>query len=290
MAAFSYLRATNSQNSLQQASFLVGKCKVALIKKLSVPKMELEANVIGERLLELNQRKMTLTFNKIFLWSDSQVVFDWIASNKKQNIFVSNRLQENHKISSLKQWDHISTCLNPARSIKTLKPVVSPTKFSTWKKLLLTVATVFNLIHCAKKLRTTKHQYTAEDIQLSRICPLKLSQDNFIHSAVNSFQHGNKRDSNCKIRCLIPLLDENELLRSCGPLQYAPRTTGFGKTSHHFARQGQNFFFVVGICPSVMYSPIHRTNTSLHTTKSPCDRPSENASKHTISLFLMSTL
>ena len=31
-----------------------------------------------------------------------------------------------------------------------------------------------------------------------------------------------KLDSKCKIRCLIPLLDENGLLRSCGRLQYAP--------------------------------------------------------------------
>ena len=62
--------------------------------------MELEAAVIGVRLLQLIQRNNTLTLDKIFIRSDSQVVLDWIASSKKQNVFVSNRLQEIHKISS----------------------------------------------------------------------------------------------------------------------------------------------------------------------------------------------
>ena len=174
--------------------------------------MEPEAAFIGVRLLQLIQKEMTLTFDQIFLWSDSQVVLDWIASNKKQNVFVSNRLQEIPKISSPQQWHLISTYLNPAdhgtrgletneiqqkwlnppqflcenesawneinkpratcaavtRSPKTIKPIVDPSKFSIWNKLLLTVASVFNLNNRAKTMRTNNHQYTTEDIQLSR--------------------------------------------------------------------------------------------------------------------------
>ena len=199
MAVVAYLRTTNSQTTAPQACFLMGKCKVNPIKQLSVPKMELEAAVIGVRLLQLIQREITLTFDQIFLWSDSQVVLDWIASNKKQNVFVSNRLREIHKSSSPQQWNHISTYLNPAdhgtrglekneiqqkwldpphflcqsestwnginklratcaavtRSPKTIKPIVNPSKFSKWNKLLLTVATVFNLINRAKKCERT---------------------------------------------------------------------------------------------------------------------------------------
>ena len=62
----------------------MGKCKVAPIEQMSVPKMELEAAVIGVHLLQLIQREMTMTIDQNFLWSDSQVVLDWIASNKKQ--------------------------------------------------------------------------------------------------------------------------------------------------------------------------------------------------------------
>ena len=114
MAVVSYLRTTISQTGLQQASFLIGKCKVAPIEHIGVPKMELEAAVIRVRLPQLIQREMTLTFDQIFFWSESQVVLDWIASNKKQNVFVSNRVQEIHKISLPQQWHLISTYLNPA--------------------------------------------------------------------------------------------------------------------------------------------------------------------------------
>ena len=71
-------------------------------------------------------------------------------------------------------------------------------------------------------MRTKYHQYTTEDIQLSRNYLLKLSQDSFFQLAINSLQRGIKLDSKCKIRFLSPLLDENGLLRSCGRLQYAP--------------------------------------------------------------------
>ena len=149
-------------------------------------------------------------------------------------------------------WNDINkshaTCAAVTRNPKTIKPIVDPSKFSTWNKLLLTVATVFNLIHRAKKMRTNNHQYTNEDIQLSRNYLLKLSQDSFLHS------------------------------------------TGFGKSSNNFADQGQNFSFVLGTCPSNMSSPVHRTKKSIHSTTLPCDWPSENVSKRTISLFLISTL
>ena len=81
---------------------------------MSVPKMELEAAIIGVHLLQLIKREMTMTIDQNFLWSDSQVVLDWIASNKKQNGFLSIRLQEIHKSSLPQQWHHISIYLNPA--------------------------------------------------------------------------------------------------------------------------------------------------------------------------------
>ena len=98
MAAVAYLRTTNSQTTPPQACFLMGKCKVAPIKQISVPKMELEAAVIGVRLLQLIQREMTLTFNQIFLWSDSQVVLDWIASKKKQNVLFQTDCEKFIKV------------------------------------------------------------------------------------------------------------------------------------------------------------------------------------------------
>ena len=88
--------------------------------------------------------------------------------------------------------------------------------------MLLTLATVFNLLFRAKKLRDSKQQYTADDIDLSRKHLIRNSQENSFHTAVSSLKRGLKPHSKCKLWSLNPILDQNGILRSCGRLQFAP--------------------------------------------------------------------
>ena len=97
MAAVAYLCTTNSQISPPQACFLIGKCKAAPIKQINVPKMQLAAADIGMRLLQLIRREMILTFNQIFLWSDSHIELDWIASKKKQKFLFQTDCRKYRK-------------------------------------------------------------------------------------------------------------------------------------------------------------------------------------------------
>ena len=77
----------------------------------------------------------------------------------------------------------ISTVGAVTRNTKTpIKPVLDPNRFSTWNKLLLTLATVFNLIYRAKKNRSDKSQYTKDDVCLSQNFLLMLSQNNAFSS------------------------------------------------------------------------------------------------------------
>ena len=85
-AAVAYL-CTQKQNEIFQTSFLLGKCKVAPIKQISVPKLEFEAAISGTRIRTLIQTEMRLKFEKVYLWTDGRVVLDWISSTKKQNVF-----------------------------------------------------------------------------------------------------------------------------------------------------------------------------------------------------------
>ena len=96
LAAVAYLR-IQKQDEIFQTSFLLGKRKAAPIKEISVPKLELEAAVLRTRLRTLIQTEMTLRFEKVYLWTDSRVVFHWINSTKEQNRFVSNRLEKTKK-------------------------------------------------------------------------------------------------------------------------------------------------------------------------------------------------
>ena len=87
LSAVAYIRA-QKQDEIFQTSFLLGKCKVAPIKQISVPKLELEAAVLGTRLRTLIETEITLKFEKVYLRTDSRVVLDWISSTNKQNVFV----------------------------------------------------------------------------------------------------------------------------------------------------------------------------------------------------------
>ena len=92
VAAVAYIRTQKQEESLQ-TSFLLRKCKIAPIKQISVPKLELEPAVFGTRLRTLLQTETTLKFERS-LWTDSRVISDWISSTKKQTVFVSDRLEE----------------------------------------------------------------------------------------------------------------------------------------------------------------------------------------------------
>ena len=88
--------------------------------------------------------------------------------------------------------------------------------------MLLTLATVFNLLLRAKKLCDSKQQYRTDDTDLSRKHLIRSSQENSLHTTVSSLKRGPKPHSKCKQRSLNPILDQNGILRSCGRLQFAP--------------------------------------------------------------------
>ena len=95
----------NSRNVFNYVS------QVAPIKQISVPKLELEAAVFGTNLSTLLQSKMTLNFEKVYLWTDIRVVLDWISSTKKQNVFVSKRREEIKIANKTIEWNHVLTNL-----------------------------------------------------------------------------------------------------------------------------------------------------------------------------------
>ena len=87
------------------------------------------------------------------------------------------------------------------RNTKTpIKPVLDPNRFSTWNKLLLTLATVFNLICRIKKNCSNKSQYTKENFLL------ELAQNN------QRIKKNPNLDAKRKLRNLNPMIDQNRLL------------------------------------------------------------------------------
>ena len=66
-----------------ESSFIMAKSRVAPVKPLTVPKLELMAATVAARLANHVSSSVNLALNdpvKVYLWSDSQVTLGWIRS------------------------------------------------------------------------------------------------------------------------------------------------------------------------------------------------------------------
>ncbi|XP_063914797.1 uncharacterized protein LOC135131147 [Zophobas morio] len=100
-----------------RTQFVCAKSKVAPLKKITIPRLELSAAVLLTRLLNLVCRiyKDKIPFNRLCAWTDSQIVLAWIKSSPHRwKTFVSNRVSfiQEHLLSS--SWYYVPSGQNPA--------------------------------------------------------------------------------------------------------------------------------------------------------------------------------
>ena len=90
MCAVAYLRSQPKEYSADLA-FVIGKCRVAPMRHLSIPQLELQAAVMAVRLKEQIVKEHEMRINSCSFWSDSTTVLQWIhSSHRKQQVFVAN--------------------------------------------------------------------------------------------------------------------------------------------------------------------------------------------------------
>ena len=112
--AVAYLVTENNQSE-RKVSFIIGKARVAPVKHHTIPKLELMAALTGNRLKDTIMKEHSIHFLKVFMWSDSTTVIQWIrSSNEKQPTFVANRAAEIHDTSTVDEWHHVEGAKNPA--------------------------------------------------------------------------------------------------------------------------------------------------------------------------------
>ena len=132
VAAVAYLKTVPNLATDVEICYLISKCKVAPIKQISIPKLELEAAVIGVRILSTIMKESSFHITRSTLWTDSQVVLDWLSTTKQQPVFVANSLKEILASTDAYQLKHVTTKKIPAdHGTRDLNPDEIPAKWLT---------------------------------------------------------------------------------------------------------------------------------------------------------------
>ncbi|GFT72682.1 uncharacterized protein TNCV_755871 [Trichonephila clavipes] len=97
---------------------LCSKSRVAPVKPITIPRLELCACVLLSQLLEKVLHSLTLPIQQIMLWTDSNIVLAWIQRSPEQlQTFIGNRIKIIQRLTQNCQWNHVSSNENPANLI-----------------------------------------------------------------------------------------------------------------------------------------------------------------------------
>lgn len=128
----SYVR-TESKSGSVHCSLLCSRARVAPVKPISIPRLELTAaKVAVEVNMDMN-RCLDMQVNKVVFWTDSTAVLKYINNVKTRfHLFVANRLAVIHDGSSVDQWRYVPSDENPADLVSRGVDGSSLTKNPMW--------------------------------------------------------------------------------------------------------------------------------------------------------------
>ena len=110
-------------------AFVMAKTRVAPIKYVSIPRLQLCAALLAARLASIISKEIRFKIDQTIYWSDSTTVLRWIYSpHYRFHVYVGNRIGEILELSDSHQWRYVRTTQNPADDVSR---GVLATEFST---------------------------------------------------------------------------------------------------------------------------------------------------------------
>jgi hypothetical protein len=93
---------------------LQAKSRVAPIKQITIPRVELLGCNVASRLAFSVKEALSLEKVQTFYWTDSTTALAWIRRNDEWGTFVGNRVKEILQYTNTEQWHYVPGILNPA--------------------------------------------------------------------------------------------------------------------------------------------------------------------------------
>ena len=112
--AVGFLRARIIDTHETKLAFILDKARVAPMKAISIPKLELQASLLATRLKIDIMKALLIPINDVFMWTDNTTVLQWLHSTAKQPLFVAIRVGEILEVTTVDEWYHVNTENNAA--------------------------------------------------------------------------------------------------------------------------------------------------------------------------------
>lgn len=108
-----FLRSGTNANTVE-VSLMMAKTRIAPLKPITIPRLELMACCLGVRLAKTIRDAMERKTIPTHYWTDSSTVLYWITENMAWGTFVHNRVKEIRQLTNKDTWRHVPGLHNPA--------------------------------------------------------------------------------------------------------------------------------------------------------------------------------
>ncbi|GFV67703.1 integrase catalytic domain-containing protein [Trichonephila clavipes] len=121
-------------NGAAKVSILASKSRVAPIRVISIPRLELCVCVLLAQLVKKIRSTLRLNISDIVLHKDSTIALAWLNTPANRlKTFVANRVAKVQELTEGFQWNHVPSVLNPADLVsRGLRPCDLPNLRLFW--------------------------------------------------------------------------------------------------------------------------------------------------------------
>ncbi|GFX28955.1 integrase catalytic domain-containing protein [Trichonephila clavipes] len=237
-------------NGAAKVSILASKSRVAPIRVISIPRLELCACVLLAQLVKKIHSTLRLNISYIVLHTDSTIALAWLNTPANRlKTFVANRFAKMQELTEGFQWNHVPSVLNPADLVsRGLRPCdlpnlrlwwhgpqflekgkfsseetsLSPVKECEYSKELKTgsssdiiTSSVCVSTNCVSSILSTLLRKNIDQAETKLI---RMVQEQVFLAEIKNLQSKGVVSPNSKLRNLNPFIDSDGLLRVGGRL------------------------------------------------------------------------